>query len=66
MIDLMGEVVYSDFGYIYQFTSYFSGCGNFLRSNADNAKPSSQLAKVQEGWIKGMEQIQDDILELQG
>ena len=66
MIDLMGEVVYSDFGYIYQFTSYFSGCGNFLRSNADNAKPSSQLAKVQEGWIKGMEQIQEDILELQG
>lgn len=65
MIDLMGEVVYSDFGYIYQFLSYFADCGVFLRYNVESAKPTSLLAAVQEKWIKGMDQIQRDIAELQ-
>ena len=65
MIDLMGEVVYSDFGYIYQFSSYFADCGVFLRYNVESAKPTSLLAAVQEKWIKGMDQIQRDIAELQ-
>ncbi|MBP0990154.1 MAG: hypothetical protein J5874_03130 [Oscillospiraceae bacterium] len=65
MIDLMGEVVYSDFGYIFQFTKYFP-CGSFLRNNATVAKPSSVLAKSQDAWVKGMDEVQQDILELQG
>ncbi len=65
MIDLMGEVVYSDFAYIYQFTTYMP-CGSFLRNNAEVAKPTSQLNKVQDAWVKGMDQIQEDIAALQG
>ncbi|MGM9636705.1 MAG: hypothetical protein ACI3YK_01825 [Eubacteriales bacterium] len=65
MIDLMGEVVYSDFVYIWQFADVFYGLGDFLRNHAETKRPSSDIAKVQDAWKKGLESVLEEIAELE-
>ncbi|MGM9680778.1 MAG: hypothetical protein ACI3XR_04660 [Eubacteriales bacterium] len=65
MIDLMGEVVYSDFVYIWQFADVFSGLGDFLRNHATSKKPSSDIQRVQDAWKKGLESVLQDIADLE-
>ncbi len=71
MIDLMGEVVYSDFVYIWQFSDYFGntngagGLGDFLRNNVTSSKPASQIKKRENLWTTGLEKILDDIKKLE-
>lgn len=71
MIDLMGEVVYSDFVYIWQFSDYFGntngggGMGDFLRRNVTSSKPSSQIKKQEKVWSNGLEKVLDEIKQLE-
>ena len=64
MIDLMGESVYSDFVYIWQFTSYFPDMGGFLRFNAEAKRIASALERHTTQWLQGTEDVQKDIKEL--
>lgn len=65
MIDLMGEVVYSDFVYIWQFANVFSGLGDFLRNHAESKRPVSDLGKVQGKWAEGLESVLESIAKLE-
>jgi hypothetical protein len=65
MIDLMGSVVYSDFVYIWQFSDYFSGLGDFLRGNVTANKASSAMKRYQNQWQSGLESVLEDIEALE-
>lgn len=71
MIDLMHDVVYSDFVYIWQFTQYFGGgtggigLGDFLRKTVGSSKPSSMIAQHQTVWRTGLAELLEDVEKLE-
>lgn len=64
MIDLMGESVYSDFMYIWQFCPQMSEMGNLLRSYATSKVFSSIIAKKENAYNAGLEEIVTELKKL--
>ncbi len=64
MIDLMDRTAYSDFVYVWQFSSEMSGMGGWLRNNI-TAKGTSALRRVQDSWKSGLEDIMEAIRKLE-
>lgn len=65
MIDLMDQTAYSDFVYVWQFSSEMSGLGGWLRNNITNSGFNS-VKRNQTKWKQGLEQIKEAIAALEG
>ncbi|MBR3714657.1 MAG: hypothetical protein IKM18_01980, partial [Clostridia bacterium] len=61
MIDILSENAYMDFALVWAFTTYFSGLGNYLRSNMNGGvkSVSSQLKKQTSVWKKGISDLDE-------
>ena len=61
MIDILSENAYMDFALVWAFTTYFSGLGNYLRSNMNNGvkSVSAQLKKQTSVWSKGIKDLDE-------
>ncbi len=66
MIDILSENAYMDFALVWAFTTYFSGLGNYLRSNMNNGTSSvtSQLKKQTSVWSKGISDLDEMFTDL--
>lgn len=73
MIDLMHDVVYSDFLYIWQFSDYLGGVngggpnsmGDFMRNTVTSSKPASQIKKHLTKWNTGLDELLAAIQKLE-
>ena len=65
MIDLMDASIYSDFVYVWQFSSEFQGLGDFLRSNVRSATGFNAINKLQNTWGQALNTILDKIKRLE-
>ena len=65
MIDLMDQTAYSDFVYVWQFSSEMSGLGGWLRNNI-TAGGFNNVKRNQTKWKQGLEKIVEEINKLEG
>ena len=65
MIDLMDSVIYSDFVYVWQFSSEFQGLGDFLRSNIKSPNGFNAINKQQTIWGQALTAILERIKRLE-
>ena len=65
MIDLMDQTAYSDFVYVWQFSSEMSGLGGWLRNNI-TAGGFNNVKRNQTKWKQGLEKIIEEINKLEG
>ena len=68
MIDILSENAYIDFALVWAFTTYFSGLGNYLRTNMRNGVTSitSQLKKQTSVWNKGVKDLDEMFAKIEG
>ncbi len=64
MIDLMDRTAYSDFVYVWQFSSEMKGMGGWLRNNI-TSNGFNALKRQQGSWSEGLKAIQAEIDKLQ-
>lgn len=65
MINLMSDVVYSDFVYIWQFCSQFNGMGDVLRNKINGKNTFASIIKRTENtYAKGLEKVMEELKEL--
>ena len=65
MIDLMDQTAYSDFVYVWQFSSEMSGLGGWLRNNI-SASGFNNVKRNQTKWKQGLDLIKEAIDKLEG
>ncbi len=65
MIDLMDSTIYSDFVYVWQFSSEMNGMGDWLRGAVQTPNGYNTLTRVQKSWESGLEKILEEIAKLE-
>ena len=67
MIDILSENAYMDFALVWAFTQYFSGLGNYLRTNMNQgvATVTAQLKKQTGIWKKGIGDLDEMFSKLE-
>ncbi len=65
MINLMDSTIYSDFVYVWQFSSEMNGMGDWLRGNVTSANGYTNLTRVENTWKNGLDDILDEIAKLE-
>ena len=65
MIDLMDQTAYSDFVYVWQFSSEMGGLGGWLRNNISTSG-FNNVKRNQTKWKNGLDAIVEEINKLEG
>lgn len=65
MINLMDASIYSDFVYVWQFSSEMNGMGDWLRNAVKSSNGYTSITRVEKTWKSGLEDILEEIQKLE-